>query len=95
MPTISRLAIAAFAVATPLCATRSTATAQGGTPQYHVVGKIAVGKVGDGYYADFIIVDPQNRRLYGLGNTIVDVDQDKVIDSIPGKPAGGYALATD
>jgi hypothetical protein len=93
MPAVSRLTVAAFALATPLLVTPGVA--QTAAPQYHVVSKIAVGKVGDGYYADFIVVDPQNRRLYGLGNTIVDVDQDKVIDSIPGKPAGGYALATD
>lgn len=70
-------------------------SAQASQPHYHVVGRIVVGKVGDGYSADFIIIDSGNRRLYGLGNTIVDIDQDKVVDSIPGKAAGGYALAID
>jgi len=71
-----------------------TATAQS-APHYHVVGRIAVGTVGNGYSADFITIDPVNRRLYGLGNTIIDIDRDQVIDSIPGKAAGGYALAPD
>lgn len=65
------------------------------TPHYHVVGRIAVGTVGQGYFADYITIDPVNRRLYGLGNTIIDIDRDQVIDSIPGKAAGGYALAPD
>jgi hypothetical protein len=73
----------------------ATAVAQTAAPHYHVVSRIAVGTTGNGYTADFIAIDPVNRRLYGLGNTIVDIDQDKVVDSIPGKAAGGYALAPD
>jgi DNA-binding beta-propeller fold protein YncE len=65
------------------------------TPHYHVVTRISVGKLADGYSADFIAIDPVHRRLYGLGNTIIDIDHDRVIDSIPGKSAGGYALAPD
>ncbi len=65
--------------------------AQTAAPHYHVVGRIVVGTT----HADFIVADPVNRRLYGLGNTVVDMDQDKVVDSIPGQPAGGYALGTD
>jgi hypothetical protein len=71
------------------------ATAAAQAPQYHVVSRIAVGPVGAGYAADFIAIDPEHRRLYGLGNTVIDIDNDKVVDSIPGKAAGGYALAPD
>src|ERR1700688_1320060 len=79
--------------ASVVAAASGAAQAAGG--HYHVVGKIAVGTTGNGYTADFIVIDDVNRRLYGLGNTIVDIDADKVVDSIPGKAAGGYALATD
>jgi DNA-binding beta-propeller fold protein YncE len=71
------------------------ATAAAQSPNYHVVGRIAVGPVGSGYTADFIALDPEHRRLYGLGNTVIDIDKDQVVDSIPGKSAGGYALAPD
>jgi hypothetical protein len=92
-----------FAVAAPAVATAqyaAPAAANSLTPRatavhYHVVTRIPVGKVTDGFTADFIVIDPVHRRLYGLGNTIIDIDHDRVIDSIPGKAAGGYALATD
>jgi DNA-binding beta-propeller fold protein YncE len=63
--------------------------------QYHVVSRITIGTYGHGFYADFITIDAASRRLFGLGNAVVDVDQDKVVDSLPGKAAGGYALAPD
>jgi hypothetical protein len=71
------------------------ATAAAQSPSYHVVSRIPVGAVGAGYFADFIAIDPDHRRLYGLGNTVIDIDKDQIIDSIPGKAAGGYALAPD
>ncbi len=71
------------------------ASAAAQTPNYHVISRIAVGPVGGGYAADFIAIDSEHRRLYGLGNTIIDIDKDQVVDSIPGKAAGGYALAPD
>jgi hypothetical protein len=81
-----------LAIATALCI---AATAAAQAPQYHIVSRIAVGPVGAGYAADFIAIDPEHRRLYGLGNTIIDIDRDQVIDSLPGRAAGGYALAPD
>lgn len=69
--------------------------AQTATPHYHVVARIVIGPQSAGNTADFIAIDAEHRRLYGLGNTIVDIDRDKVVDSIPGKAAGGYALAAD
>ena len=61
-----------------------------GTPHYHVIKRVVIGKVS----ADYIIVDPVGRRLYGLGNRVFDVDKDEVIDSIPGG-GGGYVIAPD
>jgi DNA-binding beta-propeller fold protein YncE len=44
--------------------------------------------------ADYIIVDPVGRRLYGLGDKVIDVDKDSVIGSVVGG-GGGYAIAAD
>jgi hypothetical protein len=78
-----------------LAAASSAAAQSSRDPHYHVVSRISVGKLTDGYFADFIAIDPVHRRLYGFGNTIIDIDQDKVVDSIPGKTPGGYALAIE
>ncbi len=69
--------------------------AQTSVPHYRVIARVAIGTLGDGYQADFVNIDPVHRRLYGLGNAILDIDRDSVVGSIPGKFAGGYALATD
>ncbi len=84
-----------IAVAFALPTVVLSAAAQTSAPQYHIVGRITLGKVGDGYSADYITIDEVSRRLYGLGNTVVDIDRDQVVDSLPGKAAGGYALAPD
>ena len=60
------------------------------TPHYHVVKKINLGHA----RADYIIVDPVGRRLYGLADKVIDVDRDTVIGSIDGA-GGGYAIASD
>jgi len=73
--------LAAFAIP----ALAAALTAQSG--QYHVVKKLALGPVG----ADYIIVDPMNRRLYGLGDKVIDVDKDTVIGTVVGG-GGGYAI---
>src|SRR5579872_5852051 len=44
--------------------------------------------------ADYIIIDPIGRRLYGLGDKVIDVDADSVIGSVEGG-GGGYAIAHD
>jgi hypothetical protein len=80
-----RLRIAAFA----LLAISATAVAAQGT-HYHVVKRIPLGHVG----ADYIIVDPVGRRLYGIGDMVIDVDKDTVIGSVVGG-GGGYAIAAD
>jgi hypothetical protein len=60
------------------------------TPHYHVIKRIAFGHT----RADYIIVDPVGRRLYGLADKVIDVDGDTVIGSIDGA-GGGYAIASD
>jgi DNA-binding beta-propeller fold protein YncE len=57
---------------------------------YHVVKRLALGPV----RADYIIIDPIGRRLYGLGDKVVDVDKDTVIGSVAGG-GGGYVIAAD
>jgi len=59
-------------------------------PQYHVVKRTVLGHM----RADYIIVDPAGRRLYGLGNTVINVDEDSVIGTVEGG-GGGYAIAHD
>jgi hypothetical protein len=89
-PSLSRFALATLAIGV-----LSAAAPRDRAPHYHVVRRITVGTIGAGYKADFIVIDSTHRRLYGLGNTIVDIDKDSVVDSIPGKAAGGYALAIE
>ena len=59
-------------------------------PHYHVVKRLALGRIS----ADYIIVDPAGRRLYGLGENVIDVDRDTVIGTVAGG-GGGYAIAAD
>jgi DNA-binding beta-propeller fold protein YncE len=62
----------------------------GQAPAYHVVKRMVLGAA----RADYIIVDPVGRRLYGLGDKVIDVDHDSVIGAIAGG-GGGYAIAAD
>src|SRR5215831_20586285 len=71
-----------------LIATSSVISAQ--ASNYHVIKRIDLGSV----RADYIIVDPVGRRLYGLGDKVIDVDRDTVIGSVEGG-GGGYAIAAD
>jgi hypothetical protein len=59
-------------------------------PHYHVVKRVVLGHL----RADYVIVDPVGRRLYGLGDKVIDVDKDSVIGSVAGG-GGGYAIAAD
>jgi len=60
------------------------------TPNYHVVKRTVLGR----QRADYIIVDPAGRRLYGLGNTVINVDDDTVIGTVD-SGGGGYVIAHD
>jgi len=57
---------------------------------YHVVDRVNLGKA----RADYIIVDADGRRLYGLGDNVINVDDDKVVGHVTGG-GGGYAIAPD
>lgn len=59
-------------------------------PQYHVVKRTVMGRM----RADYLTLDPEGRRLYGIGNTVIDVDKDAVADSVQGG-GGGYVIAHD
>ncbi|HVA57619.1 MAG: hypothetical protein WBQ26_08605 [Gemmatimonadaceae bacterium] len=78
-------AITAFALAI-LAAPNLTAQ----TAHYHVVKTIELGHT----RADYVTVDPVGRRLYGLGDKVIDVDHDSIIGSVEGG-GGGYAIAAD
>jgi len=60
------------------------------TPNYHVIRRTVIGR----QRADYLTLDPEGRRLYGIGNTVIDVDRDSVVDSVPGG-GGGYVIAHD
>jgi hypothetical protein len=57
---------------------------------YHVIKRVVIGRVS----ADYIVVDPIGRRLYGLGDKVFDVDQDSVIGTVK-DGGGGYVIAPD
>lgn len=57
---------------------------------YHVIKTLDIGNA----RADYIIVDPIGRRLYGLGDKVIDVDHDSIVGSVAGG-GGGYAIASD
>lgn len=57
------------------------------TSHYHVVKTIDLGVA----RADYLNLDPAGRRLYGLGDKVIDVDKDEIIDSVAGG-GGGYAI---
>ena len=73
-----------------LAATLVSSALSAQAPNYHVVKRIDLGSV----RADYIIVDPVGRRLYGLGDKVIDVDRDTVIGSVD-SGGGGYAIAAD
>ena len=84
------LRIPARAVAAAILSILTATTLAAQTSHYHVVKRINLGHT----RADYIIVDPVGRRLYGLADQVIDVDRDTVIGSIAGA-GGGYAIAPD
>ncbi len=60
------------------------------TPHYHVVKTFRLGHT----RADYLNLDVPGRRLYGLGDKVVDVDTDSIIGTVEGG-GGGYAIARD
>jgi DNA-binding beta-propeller fold protein YncE len=84
---VSRLRAIVLTALTLPFAWSASLTAQ---THYHVVKRIVLGHA----RADYIIVDPVGRRLYGLGDKVIDVDGDSVIGTVAGG-GGGYAIAAD
>jgi hypothetical protein len=80
-----RLAIAAAAGLTVAAFTGAVQTSH-----YHVIKTIPMGTS----RADYIIIDQGARRLYGMGDAVIDVDKDTVIGHVKGG-GGGYAIAPD
>ena len=60
------------------------------TSHYHVIKRVVIGHAS----ADYIVVDPLGRRLYGLGDRVFDVDKDTVIGTVK-DGGGGYVIAPD
>ena len=83
-----RAPVAAFASFALAALAASHLAAQ--NSHYHVVKRTVLGHM----RADYIIVDPAGRRLYGLGDKVIDVDGDSVIGTVAGG-GGGYAIAPD
>jgi len=81
MPRLRRSALFALLSA-------STLSAQ--TSHYHVIKRVVIGHES----ADYLSLDPIGRRLYGLGDKVVDIDKDEVIGSVAGG-GGGYVIAPD
>jgi hypothetical protein len=85
---VLRFRAAVFAaLALPLLSPRSLVAQD---THYHVIKRVVLGK----FRADYLIVDPVGRRLYGLGAAVIDVDKDTVIGAVTGG-GGGYAIAAD
>jgi len=82
-------AVAAFA-ASSLAAIVATPGVAAQAAHYHVVKRMVLGHT----RADYIIVDPVGRKLYGLGDMVFDVDKDTVVGHVQGG-GGGYAIAAD
>ena len=84
-PRLALVATVLFAVDAAVGTRVNAAAAQ--APHYHVVKTIALGRA----RADYIIVDPIGRRLYGLGDKVIDVDRDSIVGAVQGG-GGGYVI---
>jgi hypothetical protein len=90
MPRLRVAAVtAAGAALAALCALPASSTAQA-APHYHVVKTFQLGRT----RADYLNLDVAGRRLYGLGDKVIDVDSDSIIGTVEGG-GGGYAIAHD
>ena len=78
------------AIASAIVATLAAPALSAQGSHYHVAKRMVLGNA----RADYIIVDPIGRRLYGLGDKVIDVDGDSVIGTVAGG-GGGYAIAAD
>jgi hypothetical protein len=72
------------------CLTPASGRAQAPSPKYHVIEHFTV----DSAQADYLTLDGKNRRLYGAGRAVIDIDQLKVVGTLP-RPALALALAPE
>ena len=84
------LSSAVFATTTLLGVAALAPTASAQSQHYHVVKTIDLGAT----RADYIIIDPMGRRLYGLGDKVIDVDKDAIVGTVEGG-GGGYIIDHD
>lgn len=86
-----RLLSSAFlATGTLLGAAAIALPASAQSTHYHVVKTLDMGPT----RADYIIIDPIGRRLYGLGDKVIDVDNDSIVGTVEGG-GGGYIIDHD
>lgn len=78
----------ASAVASVALATFAASGLAAQNPHYHVVKRTVLGHM----RADYIVVDPIGRRLYGLGDGVISVESDSMVGHVEGG-GGGYAIA--
>ena len=88
MPRLCRVVVVLTSIA--LCGLASPLSPQ--APQYRVADSIIVGHTG----GDFYTLDARQRRLYGAGRNVVDIDAKKIIVRIADTSAGGgFVIAPD
>jgi len=80
----------ASAVASLALAVFAAASLAAQTGHYHVVKRVVLGRA----RADYLVIDPVGRRLYGLADKVIDVDADSAVGAVEGG-GGGYAIAHD
>jgi len=81
------LSRAVLATASLLGAAAIAPAASAQSQHYHVVKAIDIGPA----RADYIIIDPAGRKLYGLGDKVIDVDKDTIVGTVQGG-GGGYII---
>jgi hypothetical protein len=60
-------------------------------PHYHVVKRIVLNRGS----AAYLSVDATRRRLYGADTTVIDIDSNKIVGTVPPFSGHGFALAPD
>lgn|GEM_PF-1316416 len=60
-------------------------------PHYHIIRRLIV----DSGYADFLAVDEKNRRLYGAGDKVFDIDRYVAVGELPPHAGHGFAISPE
>ncbi len=84
-PRLLSSALLATATLLGLAGIAQTASAQ--STHYHVVKTFDIGPT----RADYIIIDPVGRRLYGIGDKVINIDNDSIVGTVEGG-GGGYII---